>query len=313
MQKTQKFGNLPNPVDFELFKYKNFDFAHFRNMLWTGFQTQVFVTVEVAVISVMTALSQRGGPANIKAIQIATQYLSLMIVPLFVIAAAANIMISETLGRDKPGDMPKIGNTLTGIGILTQIIFMGLFTLLPEILIGLFRGPVPEGQTDEVVELSMKAIYAIGAVQWLDAIRLIYGGALRGAKDYAVNCLASLLMLLPITYFLGEELAYGQLGMGLLGILIGRDLALGLNAIVTGGWWGYKSHNPKEGIGTVLKSCGLFRCGRVEADNVYTEELRTLISPANVFQPDPAHAQFYPRIDAQSQFQHPGYQPCLLL
>ena len=280
---TQHKVSVPDTdirFNIELFKWHGFDKKYFRNILANGFLTQIFVFVEVAMISVMTVLASQGEDSNVEAAQIAIQFLGIPTVFEFVNADTLSILTSTAIGRGQQYNVARLGVVTSGLGIITQLAFLALFLSIPDQLIGFFRKSSDTGEIDPVRDFSYTAIIGMSLAQPFDAMRLILGGGLRGMQDFGVSCIASALLLMPITYYLGKAISYEGPNWGIAGVVAARDLAIVLAAIVVTAWYLYKVRNQDQTFSKVMGRT-FFGCCKpneaVEQENYFENESTSLL------------------------------------
>jgi MATE family multidrug resistance protein len=178
----------------------------------TGFQ---FIC-EMLAFTAFTAILGEIGGEQVAAHQIALQVLRMSFLPGIAIAEAASVLVGQSLGRRSLSEADKV----TRAALRAAVAFMAacgiLFAIFASVIAGAFTD-------DPHVALIAKRLLLVSALfQVLDAISIVFRGALRGAKDVRIVAIAGIVIswtCVPgAAYLLGRELGLGALG-GWLGFI----------------------------------------------------------------------------------------------
>ena len=148
------------------------------------------------------------------------------------ISHVGGIMVSQLIGREdyRKAKEVSLASMMIGIGFGTIIAI--IYVVFPDELISLYLD-IKKPQNLEIIKLT-RALFIIAAIsQWIDVIRTISIGLLRGYHDTQlrtwVGLVLSALTSIPIAYFLGFFLNYGAYGVRigfLCSVLIGTIFSL---------------------------------------------------------------------------------------
>ncbi|MEE2912419.1 MAG: MATE family efflux transporter [Planctomycetota bacterium] len=191
----------------------------------------------------MTVFVGQFGTNDMAAGWIALGYLHLSFMPAIGINVAINSIVGKYIGA---GD-PETAVSRTRVGVSIAMIYMTvcatIFIVFRHDLMALFvSAEMPEAQQREIIELGAKMLILVALFQTIDALGIVYTGALRGAGDTVwpgiVTAVYSWVFIvgggwIAVTYF--EEI--GSLGPWIAAaayvILIGLTMAVRFER---GGW-----------------------------------------------------------------------------
>jgi MATE family multidrug resistance protein len=204
--------------------------------LWrTGLPIGGQWTIEMLAFAVFTAFVARMGDAPMAASHAFIQLLSLSFMQAVGISIATTTLVGRYIGS---GQLEFVARSLRSsmiLGCILAAIIAALFMTIPDQLLGLFsRDP-------DVLRYGAPLLMVGALYQFFDAIAIVSDGALRGAGDtrwpFAVRCLLSWVVFLPLAYWLAVPLGFGLTGawMGGLGSIV--LLALFLAFRFRGGAW----------------------------------------------------------------------------
>ncbi len=193
---------------------------------------------DLASFSVVTLMIGWLGTTALAAQQISTQFFILLVVPLFAIAQASGILISQARGAKNFMDIKRYGNMSLYIGLGFGLVVMLVFVLLPHQLVGLYEGS--ESTADSILQkLAVMVLILTGVRLVFDASAEIYAGSLRGLYDTKFPMIA----LVLITWLVGLPLAYVfgfTFHWGLIGITVSGVMVMALNTTVLNLRWRYQ-------------------------------------------------------------------------
>jgi MATE family multidrug resistance protein len=204
--------------------------------LWrTGIPIGGQWAIEMLAFAVFTAFVARMGDASMAASHAFIQLLSLSFMQAVGIAIATTTLVGRYIGS---GQLEYVSRSLRSamlLGCMLAATIAALFMLIPDLLLGVFsRDP-------EVLRYGGPLLMVGAAYQFFDAIAIVSDGALRGAGDtrwpFAVRCLLSWVVFLPLAYLLAIPLGWGLTGAWLGGLISIVLLALILAFRFQGGAW----------------------------------------------------------------------------
>jgi MATE family multidrug resistance protein len=166
-----------------------------------------------AVVAIMMGLL---GVSTLAAFQITDQFLLIGLVVLFALSQNTAIRVGYEAGR---GDRSKLKlttavNIMIGLGLVS--IFSLFYTFFPQVAIGLDIDISSEHYKDVAMH-ALEFFPLAGILLFIDSIRLISNGALRGLKDTNCQLLISIfgfwLIAFPTAYFLAFRFKFGGIGI----------------------------------------------------------------------------------------------------
>jgi len=155
-------------------------------------------------ISFFVFMVGRIGPVELAATNIAISIDTLAFLPTIGMSIAASIMVGQAMGRKSPDQAAFATHSVLHLALA----YMGgmgiLFLLMPEMLMELFRTHESSG-TDftEVVTMGTVLLRYVAVFTLIDAVALVYIGALKGAGDtrfimLTMGCASFGCIVLPI-------------------------------------------------------------------------------------------------------------------
>ncbi len=184
--------------------------SEIRRLLRMGFPIGGQWIIEMLAFAVFTTLVARMGDAELAASHAFVQLLSLSFMQASGISTAAATLVGRYIGA---GQLEKVRRSFMASlslgGMLAGVIAL-LFIFAPEHLLGIF--------TDDprVLELGAPLLRVGAMYQFFDAVSIVVDGALRGAGDtrwpFAMRCLATWLVFIPLAYVLAFPVGWGLTG-----------------------------------------------------------------------------------------------------
>lgn len=215
-----------------LFSFKNWQGHHFKHMLAVSWPISLQIITEMPSFSLNAIMMGRMGVFALAASQVVTQYVFLLLIPLFSLAQALGILISQARGRGAFHEVKQLGYIGIVTGFILSSLFGTLFLIFPKTLAN-FYFDVQSPANAETLSLTI-GLFAIAAFsQLFDALRNIVTGALRGLLDTRFPMLVAMGTIwgvgLPLSYLLGFTFHYGAFGIPIgtaCGFLVGMSLLL---------------------------------------------------------------------------------------
>jgi MATE family multidrug resistance protein len=210
-------------------------FDNIKRLWRTGIPIGGQWTIEMLAFAVFTAFVARMGDAPMAASHAFIQLLSLSFMQAVGISIATTTLVGRYIGA---GQLEYVARSLRSsmfLGCMLAGIIAALFILIPDLLLGIFS-------KDPNVLRYGGPLLIVGALyQFFDAIAIVADGALRGAGDtrwpFAVRCLLSWMVFLPLAYLLAVPVGWGLTGAWLGGLASIVLLALYLVMRFRGGAW----------------------------------------------------------------------------
>ena len=187
-----------------------------RDVAELGVPTGLQFGVESLAFGAFTVVLGGIGGAQIAAHQIALNVIRVSFLPGVAIAEAASVLVGRALGKRSVPEADAAAKS----AVLMAIAFMAacgvVFALAGGLIAAFFSSDA------EVVTVARRLLFMAAAFQVLDAVNLVYRGALRGAKDVRIAAIIGIgtmwLFIPTAAWFLGRQAGLGALG-GWIGFL----------------------------------------------------------------------------------------------
>ena len=187
-----------------------------RDVAELGVPTGLQFGVESLAFATFTAVLGGIGGAQIAAHTIALNVIRVSFLPGVAIAEAASVMVGRALGKRSIPEADAAAKS----AVLVAIAFMAAC----GVVFALAGGRIATffSKDAEVVTVARRLLFMAAAFQVLDAVNLVYRGALRGAKDVRIAAaigIGTMWLFIPTAaWFLGRQAGLGALG-GWIGFL----------------------------------------------------------------------------------------------
>lgn len=224
------FYFIPYFNQFELFRYRvHQNLGMLKQMFKVGWPISLQVSGEMLSIFACAAMVGWMGLNALAAYQVVTQYIFLVLIPIFAIAQATGVLVGQANGAKEFQNIKRIGfygvRIAAVIGILSGILFIAL-----PLPLAAFYLDVNNPLNRETVRL-ITPLFMIAAVsQIFDVIRNVLTGALRGLFDTRYPMFVGLggiwLLGIPMGYLFGFIFH-----LGVPGVAFGSLLGMGAGAI----------------------------------------------------------------------------------
>jgi putative MATE family efflux protein len=141
------------------------------------------------------------------ATEIVFNILSFSFMPAMGFLYATQTLVSESIGRSDVEGAKAFARTATGLCMWLMGSMGLLFILFPRVILQVFTVDA------EIVEAGIVPLRILGMVQFVDAVGMVYHGALRGAGDNMFPAIAEIILMwvffLPAVYVTGIRLDWG--------------------------------------------------------------------------------------------------------
>jgi len=155
--------------------------------------------------------------------QIVTQYFFLLVIPIFAVAQASGILVSQAHGAKSFGDLKRYGNTTLFLGLLFSSFVVVAFIVFPRELITLYLHQQMTAHSP-TIDIARIILILTGFRLAFDAIVEIKTGSLRGLYDTKFPMALSFILTwpvgIPLAYFVGFTMHWGLIGMTSAGVLM---------------------------------------------------------------------------------------------
>jgi len=200
-----------------------------------GWPISISITGEILSLFVLTIMAGWLGINALNAIQITSQYLLLLVIPVFGISQAIAILTSHLLGAHQENLLKIFGWSAIKLAYVPIAIASIIVILFPKSLVAVFINTTDI--THKIsVHLASISLTAIVFGQYFDVMRNICSGTLRAMNFTLQPMLVSMVCLwlfsLPLAYLLGFTYHFGLTGM-----LIAYDVGMILAGITLYKFW----------------------------------------------------------------------------
>ena len=140
---------------------------------------------------------------------------------------AATVRAGRALGRGDELGLRRGGVAAIGLSMAFAVFTMGLFLIVPELLISGFIDP-DDPARDTIMTIGVALLAMAALFQVVDAVQVMALGLLRGVQDTAVPMVMATISYwiigLPVSYVLAFTLGMGPVGLWL-GLVVGLAIA----------------------------------------------------------------------------------------
>jgi MATE family multidrug resistance protein len=201
------FGNVkPNPI-------------LIKSILLLGLPIGIQFGGELAAMTVSTYYMGHFGATALAATQIVSQYSMLVVMVTLGLSQALSVLTSEAHGRKDFALIKEyVRSSIIALSLFFTIILI-LFLAMPNYLIHAFVSHDNLANKDEVIHLAVIFIAISGLMLFIDGIRNLLSGALRGLQDSKAPMNIGLFCLwiisLPASYIIAFDFNGGPIGLRL--------------------------------------------------------------------------------------------------
>lgn len=215
---------LPDFKKYQMLKWRNHQgLPYIGQLLRIGWPMSVQYGGELLAFFVMTIFMGWLGTTALAASQITLQITLLFLIPLFAVAEAAGILVSQAIGSRQFESVERTGQTCVLVGTIAVLILSILFFAMPNQLSALYID-IHDPHQALTVKLARWLFYLSSLSLLLDTLRNLYTGALRGFYDTQFPMWVGLIVLwlvaLPLGYVMGFWWHWGVIGIRL-AIIVG--------------------------------------------------------------------------------------------
>jgi len=181
-----------------------------REVAGLGVPTGLQFGAEMLAFTTMTAILGSIGQDEIASHQIALAVIRVSFLPGVAVSEAASVLIGQALGKRRLDEADAVLKSALKIAV-GFMAFCGLFFALGGGLVAEFFSKDPA-----VVTIARRLLLIAAVFQVLDAVSIVFRGALRGAKDVRVAAIIGIgviwLCVPTGAYFLGKLCGLGAVG-----------------------------------------------------------------------------------------------------
>lgn len=193
-----------------------------KKMFTIGWPIALQAGSDLCAFFVITIMIGWIGESALAAQQIVTQYFLLLVVPIFAVAQASGILVSQANGAKEFVDVQRYGNMTLMVGLFFSSMVVIAFIAFPTELITLYLHKRASVHTP-TIDLARIVLILTGFRLAFDAIVEIKTGSLRGLYDTKFPMVLSFILAwpvsIPLIYLFGFTLHWGLIGMTSAGVL----------------------------------------------------------------------------------------------
>ncbi len=204
----------------ERFSFKKIQKTILRKIMSLGFPSALQMLFEVAVFTAAIWLSGALGKNPQAANQIALNLSSMTFMIAMGLGVVAMIRVGNQKGLKNFKDLRRIALSIFLLVFLLDVVFATLFfifnTQLPRFYVD-EHDLINQLDNFEVIAIASKLLLVASVFQISDGVQVVVLGALRGLQDVKIPTLITFIAYwiigFPISYFLGQEQAFGSVGI----------------------------------------------------------------------------------------------------
>lgn len=184
---------------YQLLAGRRFDAALMRRLLYYGVPNGLQLLVDVSAFALFILLIGRLGEHAMAATTLAFNVNSVAWVPMMGMGIAVTTMVGQQLGRDRPDLAARATWTAFCMAQTYLSLMAALYVLVPDVfLIGHASGTSPEEFT-RLRNVTVVLLRFVAAYSLLDALTVIFVGAIKGAGDTRfVLAVSAIMSPLPV-------------------------------------------------------------------------------------------------------------------
>lgn len=211
-----------------------FDPLLFIRLLRFGIPGSLQFTLDILAFTLFILLVGRIGTLELAATNIVISINALAFMPSMGVSQGVSVMVGQALGRGRP-DLARQAVWSAIHLLLAYILMIDLaFLLMPGAVLGPFLHLVPADSVAPITVLSVSLLRIVAAYLFMDALYMVFSGALKGAGDTrflmaSVGVSSLICMVLPV--YLGIT----RYGMGIKGAWLCVLLFIGVLFLLAAG------------------------------------------------------------------------------
>lgn len=218
---------------------KQLHFDQFLQIFYIGWPICIQTSGEMISSFVSVVLISWLGVHALAACQIVDQYYFLIVVPMYMVAQAAGILVGQAYGSHHELRIRKISYVAIGFTLFVGILVAMIYLFFPKVLAMVYINISSPGNA-ETLRLTIALFAVLAFLQIFDMVRETYIGLLRGLFDTRFSMYMSLLTVwiigIPLSYLLAFTLHFGVVGF-----VFGTLISLVIDSMIMGSRWWYMS------------------------------------------------------------------------
>lgn len=175
--------NKRNDESFHVLSAMRFEPQLFKRFMQYGLPGGVQFFLDIFGITFFVFIVGRLGEIELAASNIAISIDTLAFLPTIGLNIAASIMVGQAMGNQNPDGAFYAAKSVLHIALAYMLLMGMIFLLFPVPLLELFRTRGDVAAFNDVVPLGIVLLRYVAAFTLLDAVAIVYVGALKGAGD----------------------------------------------------------------------------------------------------------------------------------
>lgn len=207
------------------------DMQPIKKLIDLGLPSAMQMLFEVAIFTAAIWLSGTLGTNAQAANQIALNLSSMTFMVATGLSVAATVRVGNQKGLKDYYNLKRIAESIFLLGFVFAVLFAIVFVAFNEFLPTLYldeRNTLTNTDVREVIQIAATLLLASAVFQISDSLQVIVLGALRGLQDVKIPTLITFIAYwvvgFPISYYWGQDAAYGSLGIWI-GLIAGLSTA----------------------------------------------------------------------------------------
>ncbi|MFV0438342.1 MAG: MATE family efflux transporter [Desulfopila sp.] len=201
---------------FGVYQNRGFDGKLFRRLLRYGIPGSLQFTLDILAFTLFILLVGRIGTRELAATNIVLAINALAFMPSMGVSQGISVMVGQALGRTRPVEAKGAVASAARLLLLYILVVDLGFIFFPELVLQPFLHAVPAESVEQITALCVDLLQVVAAYLFMDALYMIYSGALKGAGDTRFLMISvgitSLTVLVVPVYF-----GITRFGMGVIG------------------------------------------------------------------------------------------------
>jgi MATE family multidrug resistance protein len=153
------------------------------SLLFYGFPTGLMYLIESSGFTVILLRIGNLGDIPLRATTMAINFNMIAFIPLMGVSIAASVLVGKHLLQSGPARAAKSVYAALGIGLAYSSFWLFVYLAIPDVLLSLYETTDVTADTTAAIELARGLMKFVAIYVVLDAIQIIFAGALRGAGD----------------------------------------------------------------------------------------------------------------------------------
>jgi len=161
----------------------SFDGRLFRNLLFFGFPSGLMYLIESSGFTVILLRIGALGDIPLRATTMAINFNMVAFIPLMGVSIAASVLVGKHLLQSGPQRAARSAYAALVISCAYSALWLVAYLGMPDFLLSLYASAESNPGTEQAIGLARGLLKFVAIYVVLDAVQVIFAGALRGAGD----------------------------------------------------------------------------------------------------------------------------------